>query len=249
MARATTDAVAQLRRAVELGEQFDKGKGTFLFLATADYGVALALSGHFDEAERVLTATLPLAKENAAPANLAAVMNAIGLHKQLQFLWAESERAFRQALEHTSSSEANQRFRAEALLGIGIARLEMGHAVEAEDWLRRADAAARVTFLNLMPLRADIAMQLGRSLLAQKKMDAARESLSIADTYWQSFDTSNRSAGEAAYWLAQAYLATAAKDQARAALSRAIVALKGSPLPGDLRLLAGARRAASQLPD
>jgi tetratricopeptide (TPR) repeat protein len=249
MARNVPDAVAQLRHAVELGEQFDKGKGTFLFLAKADYGVALALSGNFDEAGRLLTATVPVAKENATPANLASLMNAIGLKKQLQFQWAESESDFRQAIEYTSSSEANQKFRAEALLGIGIARLELGHAAEAEHWMRQADAAARITFVNLMPLRADIAMHLGRSLLAQKKLGPARESFVIADTYWQRFDATNRSAGEAAYWLAQGHLATAAGREARAALSRAIVALKDSSLPGDVRLLASARRAAARSSD
>jgi tetratricopeptide (TPR) repeat protein len=235
------DALSQLSRAVELGEEFDTGKGTFVWLAKADYGAALALAGRFEEAARVLNAALPLAKQNPATSNLASVMNAIGLMRQLQFRWAESEAAFREALEHTSSSDPNQKFRAEALLGLGVARLELGQPAEAEDWIRQADAAARITFLNFIPLRAEIAVQAGRALLAQKKVPAARESLVAADDYWRSFDANNRGAGEAAYWLAQAHLA-AEDATAHTELARAVRILEASPLPADAKLVQAARR-------
>jgi serine/threonine protein kinase len=241
MARKVPDALSQLSRAVELGEEFDTGKGTFVWLAKADHGAALALAGRFEEAARVLNAALPLAKQNPATSNLASVMNAIGLMRQLQFRWAESEAAFREALEHTSNSDPNQKFRAEALLGLGVARLESGRPAEAEDWLRQADAAARMTFLNFIPLRADIAVQSGRALLAQNKVPAARESLVAADDYWRGFDANNRSAGEAAYWLAQVHL-TAADADARAVLARAVKILEDSPLPADAKLVQAARR-------
>jgi serine/threonine protein kinase len=243
MARKVPEALAQLSRAVKLGEEFDTGKGTFVLLAKADYGAALAIAGRFEEAARVLNAAMPLAKENPTTSNLASVMNALGLMKQLQFRWAESEAAFRTALEHTSSSDANQKFRAEALLGIGVARLELGQPAEAEDWIRQADAAARMTFLNFVPLRAEIAVQSGRTLLAQKKVPAARESLAAADDYWRGFDANNRGAGEAAYWLAQAHLAAAARADARIELARAAKILDTSPLPGDAKLVLAARRA------
>jgi hypothetical protein len=129
--------------------------------------------------------------------------------QQLQRRWAESESAYRQALEQTSVADSNQMFRAQALLGIGVAQLELGHPAAAEDWMRKADAAARVTFVNLIPLRADIAMQLGRALLAQKKVEAARESFAVAEQYWQVHDPANRSAREAAQWSAQARQAAA----------------------------------------
>jgi serine/threonine-protein kinase len=247
MARNVPDALEQLRRAVELGEQVDTGKGTFVFLAKGDYGVALALSGRFDEARRMLNAAVPLAKANATPANLASLMNAIGLTNQLQSNFTESEVAYRQALEQTSSTDPSQLLRAQALFGIGVARLELGHAAEAEDWIRQADAAARVTFVNLIPLRADIAMHLGRALLALKKMEAARQSFAIADTYWKGFDATNRSAGEAAYWFGRGQLAAGSNADARAAFVRAGAALQASALPGDVRLMASARQAVVQL--
>jgi serine/threonine protein kinase len=242
MARKVPDALTQLSRAVELGEEFDTGKGTFVLLAKGDYGAALALAGRFAEAARVLNAALPLAEQNPTTSNLASVMNAIGLMRQLQFHWSESEAAFREALEHTSNSDSNQKFRAEALLGLGVARLELGHPAEAEDWFRQADAAARMTFLNFVPLRADIAVQSGRALLTLKKIPAARESLVAADNYWRAFDANNRSAGEAAYWLAQAHLAAADAD-ARSELARAVKILQASPLSADAKLVQDARRA------
>ena len=58
-----------------------------------------------------------------------------------------------------------------------------------------------------MPLRADIAMNLGRALLAQGKIAAANESFTAANAYWLDYDATNRCAGQAAYWLAQGHLA------------------------------------------
>jgi tetratricopeptide (TPR) repeat protein len=138
-------------------------------------------------------------------------------------------------------------FRAQALLGIGVAKLELGNAAEAEDWIGRADAAARVTFVKLVPLRSDIALHLGRAQLAQKKFDAARDSFATADTYWQTHDPKHRCAGEAAYWVGRGYAAAGAAQQAREAFARAIALLKDSRLPGDARLVAGARQATAQL--
>jgi serine/threonine protein kinase len=242
LARKVPDALESLRAAIALEKEHDRGKGSWLPMAQSDYGIALALSGRMSEARSVLSENLSLAKTSAATGALPSAWNAIGLSQQLQFQWAESEHSFRKALEHTADSDPNQRFRTDAMLGLGIARLELGHPQEAEQWLRQAEAAGRATFVNLMPFRADILMHLGRALLAQKKPAAAREALATADNYWRGFDASNRSAGEAAYWLAQAHLAAAANAEARVELARAVGILERSPLPGHARLVQDARR-------
>jgi tetratricopeptide (TPR) repeat protein len=246
-ARKVPEALERLRQAVELERQYDTGKGSWVLLAQSDYGAALALSGRFDEAERLLEATLPLARESAKLDSVPSTWNAIGLSRQLQSQWAESERAFREALGSTKTSDTNQKQRAEALLGIGIARLEVGQAADAESWLRQADESVRRTFLGMMPLRADIEMNLGRALLAQGKNSAAMAPLMTANDYWRDFDATNRCAGLAAYWLAQGHLAAGAGEQARVELARAIDILGASTLPGDVRRARDARRAVSKI--
>ena len=246
-ARKVPASLDLLRHAVELENQYDTGKGTWMVLAQSDYGAALALSGRFDEADRLLQATIPLAKETTKSDSLTSTWNAIGLTRQLQSQWAESERGFREALGNTKSSDINQKQRAEALLGLGIARLALGQAADAENWLRQADESARQTFLGMMPLRADIAMNLGRALLAQGKIVAANELFASANTYWLGYDASNRCAGQAAYWLAQGQLATGASHEARAELIRAIDILKASTLPGDARHVKHARQLVAKL--
>jgi serine/threonine protein kinase/lipoprotein NlpI len=241
LARQFPDAVEQLREAVELGKKFDTVRGSWLPIAQAEYAQALTRVGRFAEAERVLNEALPAAVESKTQGDLASTYNAIGLMRQFQGQWQESERAFRQALELTSSNGMAQKVRSEAILGIGVARLEVGDAAESEKHFREADAAAGRSFLAYIPLRADITMQLGRALLAQNKVDAARQSFATVDDYWRGYDAANRSAGEAAYWLGQSHLAADARPEARAALVRAIAILKDSPLPAHARFVAGAR--------
>jgi len=246
-ARKVPESLDRLRRAIKLEQQYDTGKGSWVLLAQSDYGAALALSGRFDEAERLLQVTIPLARESAKQDSLASTWNAIGLTRQLQLQWIESERAFREALAGTSSSDNNQKQRAEALLGIGIARLELGQAADAEIWLRQADEAAGKTFLGMMPLRADIVMNLGRAMLVQGKIVAANELFATANTYWQGFDATNRCAGQAAYWSAQGHLAAGASQEARTELIRAMDIFRSSTLPGDVRQAKHARQLVTQL--
>jgi tetratricopeptide (TPR) repeat protein len=246
-ARKVPEALERLRHAVELERQYDTGKGSLILLAQSDYGAALALSGRFEEADRLLEATLPLARESAKLDSLPSTWNAIGLSRQLQSQWAESERAFREALGGTNASDNNQKQRAEALLGIGIARLESGHAADAESWLRQADESVRKTFLGMIPLRADIDMNLGRALLAQGKNPAAMAPLASANDYWRDFDATNRCAGLAAYWLAQGHVAAGAGKEAQVELARAIDILGTSTLPGDVRRARQAQRVVAKL--
>jgi tetratricopeptide (TPR) repeat protein len=247
MARQVPAALEQLRQAVESGKKYDTGRGSWLPVAQAEYAHALARSGNLGEADRVLAEALPFAKESKTQSDLAMTYNAFGLVKQYRNQWSESEQAYRQAMELTPSTGVAQKVRSEAILGVGIALLEMGNAAEAESFFRQADEAASRNFLKMMPLRADITLNLGRSLLAQKKLDAARESFAIADAYWRGYDASNHSAGEAAYWLGQGHLAADAKPEARATLLRSIEILKTSPQPGHQRLLTDARQTVARL--
>ncbi|HEU4779274.1 MAG TPA: serine/threonine-protein kinase [Steroidobacteraceae bacterium] len=242
MARKTSEALETLRAAIVLEKEHDKGKGSWLPLALCDYGIALALSGRMSEAKAVLDENLPVAQASAAVGALPSAWNAIGSLQQLELRWADSEASFRQALEHSTETVPIPKFRTDALLGIGVARLELGQAADAEKWLRQADEAARGTYVNFIPLRADIAMNLGRALLAQGNVAAARESLAAADNYWRGFDASNRSAGEASYWLAQGLRAAKADGEARVEFARAVKILEGSPLRADAQIVHAARR-------
>jgi serine/threonine-protein kinase len=246
LARRVPESLEVLRRAIALEKEHDKGKGSWLPLAQSDYGIALALSGRMSEAKAVLDESLIVAQTSAATGALATVCNAFGLLQQLRFEWAKSEISFRKALEHSGEIVPVPKFRTDALLGMGVAKLELGQPADAEQWLRQADTAARGTYVNLTPLRADIAMHLGRALLAQEKVPAARELLTAASNYWQGYDATDRSAGEAAYWLAQVLRASGADREARVELARAVKILSGSPLAGDARIVDAARRELAQ---
>jgi serine/threonine protein kinase len=241
LAGQVAESLEPLRRAIELENRYDKGKASWLSLAQQDYAAALALSGRLAEADRVLEEALPFAREAGHPSALPGILNAVGLSHQLRQQWKESEAAYREAFDHTTSNDINLKQRIDALLGIGVASLETGRTAEAEEWIRKADETARATFLKVIPLRADIAVQLGRTLLAREKLDEARDSIAVADGFWQDFDADNRRAGEAAYWLGKAHDAAGSAGDARAALSRAVGVLKGSTLPWDMRMVADAR--------
>jgi tetratricopeptide (TPR) repeat protein len=194
------------------------------------------------EAKAVLDENLLVAQASAAVGALSSAWNAIGYVQQLELEWADSETSFRKALEHSTKTVPVPKFHLEALLGIGVARLELGDAADAEKWLRQADEGARGTYVNFIPLRADIAVSLGRALLAQGNVPAAREALAAADNYWRGFGASNRSAGEAAYWLARALRAAKADGGARAEFARAVKILEASPLRADAQIVHAARR-------
>jgi eukaryotic-like serine/threonine-protein kinase len=242
LARRVPESLEVLRRAIALEKELDKGKGSWLPLAQSDYGIALALSGRMSEAKAVLDENLIVAQGSSATGALPTVWNAFGLLQQLQFEWADSEKSFQTALKHSAEIVPVPKFRSDALLGMGVTKLALGQPADAEQWLRKADTAARGTYVNLTPLRADIAVHLGRALLAQEKVPAARESLTAANNYWHGYDATHRSAGEAAYWLAQVLLAAGADREARVELARAVKILSGSPLPGDARIVDAARR-------
>ena len=246
IARRVPESLEVLRRAIALEKEYDKGKGSWLPMALSDYGIALALSGRMSEAKAVLDESLAVAKASSATGALPTAWNALGQLQQLQSEWAKSEISFRKALEHSAEIVPVPKFRSDALLGMGVTKLALGQPADAEQWLRKADTAARGTYVNLTPLRADIAMQLGRALLAQENVPAARELLAAASTYWQGYDATHRSAGEAAYWLVQVLRAAGADREARVELTRAVKILSGSPLPGDARIVDAARRELAQ---
>jgi eukaryotic-like serine/threonine-protein kinase len=248
MARKLPEALEVLRKAVELESQHDHGIGSWLPAARTEYGTALALMGRFAEADQILQANLPAARESGVPGLLPGALNAIGISLQLQSRWRESEPYFREALTLTTGKELVQKPRPEALGGLGLIELESGQAAAAEPLFRQADEFARITFVNFIPLRAALSMHLGRALLAQGKVAEARESLGKAHAYWQGFDARRREAGEAAYWMAQGHLAAAEHKQARAEFARAVQVLRESPLPGDARLVAEARRQLALMP-
>ncbi len=239
------EALRLLEQAIEQEKQYDTGKGSWLLIAQSSYGSALALSGRFAEADRTLQAAIPLVREGSNDGR-ALAWNPVGLAHLLQSRWRESEAAYRKALG-TEETRPNPMMRAEALLGIGITQLERGQAADAEGSMRQAQEAAAEMYLGMTPLRADIAMNLGRALLARGKIDEANQSFAAANAYWLEYDATNRNAGLAAYWLARGRLAGGEEDEARAGFLRAAEILKKSPLPADARQARDARSLVAKL--
>ncbi|HEY6984695.1 MAG TPA: tetratricopeptide repeat protein, partial [Rhodanobacteraceae bacterium] len=140
-ARRVDDAISVLRPAVEDLKRLDTSEGSWVPNATATYGTALALAGQTSEAQRVLQASLDTGKV-AGPA-LADTHNGLGLSALNGNNAAAALEHFQKALENAGPAEQPSRIRAAAILGAGIAQLQLGKLQEAEQTLRDADAAYR----------------------------------------------------------------------------------------------------------
>src|SRR5262249_12618814 len=153
-------AIEVLRPAVEDLKRLDTGEGSWLPNATATYGTALALAGRTADAQRLLKESLSAGKV-AGPA-LADTHNALGLSALNDNNAAAALEHFQAALETAGPVDPPSRIRAAAVLGAGIAQLELGKLKEAEQTLRDAEAAYRKIYQLPTPALADVQVARGR---------------------------------------------------------------------------------------
>jgi serine/threonine-protein kinase len=197
-ARRTDQAVATLRPAVEDLERLDTGEGSWLPNATATYGTALALAGQTAEAQRVLQESLSTGKV-AGPA-LADTHNALGLCALNANNAAAALQHFQTALETAGPADPPSRIRAAAMLGAGMAQIDLGKLREAEQTLREADAAYRKIYQLPTPALADVHVARGRVAMLEGRSQDASKLFDEADTFWRGYESKSRWAREASQW-------------------------------------------------
>jgi eukaryotic-like serine/threonine-protein kinase len=197
-ARRVDTAVDILRGAVHDLKRLDTGEGSWLPNATATYGTALVLAGQNTEARRVLQESLSSGK--VAGPSLADTHNALGLSALSSNDAAGALEHFQKALETAGPPEAPTRIRAAAVLGAGMAQLELGKLQEAEQTLQAADAAYRKIYQLPTPALADVQVARGRVAMLEGRADDAAKLFTEADEFWQHYEAKSRWAREASQW-------------------------------------------------
>lgn len=197
-ARRIDNAIAVLRPAVEDLKRVDTGEGSWLPNATATYGTALALAGQTAEAQRVLHQSLNTGKV-AGPA-LADTHNGLGLSALSANNAEAALEHFQTALRDAGPAEPPSRIRAAAVLGAGVAQLELGRLKEAEQTLREADATYRKIYQLPTPALADVQLARGRVAMLEGRSKDASALFAEADGFWRRYDAKSRWAREASQW-------------------------------------------------
>jgi tetratricopeptide (TPR) repeat protein len=197
-ARRVDDAISVLRPAVEDLKRLDTSEGSWVPNATATYGTALALAGQTSEAQRVLQASLDTGKV-AGPA-LADTHNGLGLSALNGNNAAAALEHFQKALDNAGPAEPPSRIRAAAILGAGIAQLQLGKLQEAEQTLRDADAAYRKIYQLPTPALADVQVARGRVAMLEGRSQDASALFAQADEFWRRYEAKSRWAREASQW-------------------------------------------------
>jgi len=197
-ARRVDTAIDVLRPAVDDLKRLDTGEGSWLPNATATYGTALALAGQTAEAQRVLQESLDTGKVGG-PA-LADTHNGLGLSALNSRNATAALDHFQKALETAGPPDPPSRIRAAAVLGAGMAQLELGRLKEAEQTLQEADAAYRKIYQLPTPALADVQVARGRVAMLEGRADEASALFTEADEFWRRYETKSRWAREAAEW-------------------------------------------------
>jgi tetratricopeptide (TPR) repeat protein len=197
-ARRIDNALTVLRPAVDDLKRLDTGEGSWLPNATATYGTALALAGQTGEAQRVLQESLSTGKV-AGPA-LADTHNALGLCALNAGNAAEALGHFQTALENAGPADPPSRIRAAAVLGAGVAQVELGKLKEAEQTLSDADAAYRKIYQLPTPALADVQVARGRVAMLEGRSQDASKFFDEADQFWRRYEPKSRWARETTQW-------------------------------------------------
>jgi tetratricopeptide (TPR) repeat protein len=123
----------------------------------------------------------------------------------------------------------------------GLHQVATGRPAEAERNFRSALADGVGHALAHSPETSEAQVGLARSLMYQGRAAEALPLLRQSDAFWRGFDSENRWAGEAAFWLAKCYAALGRDADAMQAYQRAVPILARSRLPGDAHLVKLAR--------
>jgi tetratricopeptide (TPR) repeat protein len=107
---------------------------------------------------------------------------------------------FQKALETAGPPDPPSRIRAAAVLGAGMAQLELGKLQEAEQTLQEADAAYRKIYQLPTPALADVQVARGRAAMLEGRADEASALFREADEFWRRYAAKSRWAREAAQW-------------------------------------------------
>ena len=215
--RATTQlarrhAATALSLATQAVESFDRlvGAGHEVTVgARTTVAVALMLEGRPDAAAREIDAVaLHAAALAPATALQARVALARGTIARARADPAAALQHLQPLADSSNPSPKWQRERMRAWAQIGLVQLDQGAPGQAVGSFERALKEFERLETRVTPSRADALVGLGRAHMAQGNAAQALPLFEQADQFWRTFDPSNRSATEAADWLARARAGT-----------------------------------------
>jgi serine/threonine protein kinase len=235
----------QLDRAVEVLEQatadlkkLDTNEASWWPNSIATYGIALALAGKSDAAERVVREGL--SSGIARGSGLADLHNGLGLIALNRGDAQSAVTEYQQALELSGSEGTPTRQRAAAQIGLGLAQLGLKDPAAADKVLQQAEATNHKLYQRTTPSLMDVEVARGRVALEQGRTSDALPLFADADKFWSDFAPTTRWAGEAAYWHGRALVASDRVEEGLNRLQAAVVTLGKQDSPQNTRLLADA---------
>jgi eukaryotic-like serine/threonine-protein kinase len=171
------------------------------------------------------------------PSDLAAHQGRLAALRSLQGRHADAL-GLAESVNATAKQSPRKIVQAQAMALLGTARLNGGgDAQEALQPLQEALALFAQVQIGVSPDQAQALIALGRTQLELGDVNAAVQSLSMADRSWQAFDPKNRHAGLAKLFLAQALWTQGSKRAGEDALNQAGALLVRSVFPSDRALL------------
>ena len=208
--------------------------------ARSAYALALARTGALDQAEAEFEKLLAVTPRD--PYDAAALKLRLGIARQLQGQFDESEHLLRQAADAFGGPIFDREEQANALAALGATLVEAGRDDSALVEIQHALAIYRELQPRLSPAAADALVAAGRALLALGHADDATVSIAEAVRFWSDFGAGTRSAGLAFLWHARALAAVGQPAAAAEALARGKQVLAASPFASDKALLASLQR-------
>ena len=238
VARQPADALVVLEEAASLLKT-GAGPTTLLTLQTLS-----ARASQLAEAGRLTDADAEFKKLESAGWSGPYLASNQGRLAALRSLQGRHEEAL--ALAKLANDELakvpRKRVQAGALALLGNVRLDGGDARNALEPLQNARSLYAKTEIRISTDHAETLVALGRAQMALGDMNAAAQSLAMADKFWQDFNPGNRHAGLAKLYLAQATWELGDKGAAAQTLRQADAVLDHSVFTADRALLASTRR-------
>ena len=193
-----TQAAGSFDRLVGAGHEVTVGARTTVALA-------LMLEGRLDAAAREIDAVaLHAAALAPATALQARVALARGTIARARADPAAALQHLQPLADSSNPSPKWQRERMRAWAQIGLVQLDQGAPAQAVVSFERSLKEFERLETRVTPAHADALVGLGRAHMAQGDAAKALPWFEQADQFWRTFDPSNRSATEAADWLARA---------------------------------------------
>lgn len=227
-ARRANDAVRDLAEAEQILKQMFGATHWETLTARFNGAIALAYLGRHAEAIKELD---PIRSQPDIIANRMWALHVLGIVERMAGNYQAAVDAQTESLSLIVEGPRSDWDHVRNLAERGLAALELGRIEDSAADLVKAKTLFETLDTYMHPARAEVLVGLGRIELLKGRPKDALVFLKDADRFWSTFDSDNRWAGEAAYWLATCYETLGDHSDANATRVRAQEIFLHSPLP------------------